>query len=77
MGRKPQVQARVPNDVKEEIETYCDEHDLSQSDAVRRALEREYNQDGIRSRAKQSQTVMTGLTAIVATSLTVIGMGCF
>jgi len=42
MGRKPQVQARIPNDLKENIDDYCTEHNVSQSDAVRRALELEY-----------------------------------
>lgn len=42
MGRKPQVQARVPQDVKDAMDEYCEENDLSQSDAVRRALENEY-----------------------------------
>lgn len=42
MGRKPQVQARIPEDVKDGIDEYCDEHDVTQSDAVRRALQRTY-----------------------------------
>jgi hypothetical protein len=42
MGRKPQVQARIPNDLKERIDEYCDEHDISTTESVRRALEKEY-----------------------------------
>lgn len=45
MGRKPQVQARIPNDLKGQIDRYCDEHDISQTEAVRRALELEYRDD--------------------------------
>lgn len=45
MGRKPKVQTRIPQDTKDQLEAYCEEHDISQSDAVRRAVENVYGVD--------------------------------
>jgi hypothetical protein len=63
MPRKPKVQTRVPEDLHERIEDYCDENDVSKSDAARRALEREYGQ---LSAARQTDVLRTAATMVAA-----------
>lgn len=43
---KPQIQARVPPDVRDALDTYADEKDMSRSDALRRLVETSLQEEG-------------------------------
>lgn len=63
MGRKPQVQARIPVDVKASLDEYCEENNLSTSDGVRRALEKEYGEMSVARQTLVFRTVGVMLSA--------------
>lgn len=46
----PKYQTRLPSDTADEVETYMDEHDISQAEAIRRLVEA-----GIESKANEGE----------------------
>lgn len=77
MGRKPQIQSRVDNRTQERIESFREQHDLSQSDAVRQlvraGLDQE-EQNKLTGMARQTG-LLEGLKLIATAAAAYVGAG--